>query len=59
MDREYWTKALRAAKRDHVEDGGDAEPESDDEEDSPPVVVDFVRPKLVAPRRGLQPSRVD
>jgi hypothetical protein len=42
-----------------VEDGGDAEPDADDEEDGPPVVVDFVRPKLVAPRRGLRPGRVD
>jgi hypothetical protein len=35
------------------------EPDADDEEDGTPVVVDFVRPKLVAPRRGLRPGRVD
>jgi hypothetical protein len=40
-----------------LEEGSDAEPDADDEEDGPPVVVDFVRPKLVAPRRG--PGRVD
>jgi hypothetical protein len=42
-----------------LEDGGDDEPDADDEEDGPPVVVDFVRPKLMAPRRGLGSGRVD
>jgi hypothetical protein len=36
-----------------LEDGGDAEPEADDEEDNPPIVVDFVRPKMVARKRAL------
>ena len=42
-----------------LEDGADAEPDVDDEEDGPPVVVELVRPKPVAPRRGLRPGRVD
>jgi hypothetical protein len=28
-------------------EGGDDEPEADDEEDGPPVVVDLVRPKVI------------
>ena len=42
-----------------LEDGGEGEPDADDEKDGPPVVVDFVRPKLVAARRGLGSGRVD
>jgi hypothetical protein len=42
-----------------AEDGGDAEPNADDEEDGTPVVVDFVRPKLLAPRRGPGSGRID
>jgi hypothetical protein len=30
-----------------LEDVGDDEPDADDEEDGPPVVVDLVRPKVV------------
>ena len=42
-----------------LEGGGDDEPDADNEEDGPPVVVDFMRPKRVAPRRGLGSGRVD
>ena len=35
-----------------LEDGGDDEPEPDDEEDGLPVVVEFVRPKGVERRRA-------
>ena len=41
-----------------LEDGGDDEPDAEDEEDGP-VVIDFVRPKLVAPRQGPGSGRVD
>jgi hypothetical protein len=34
-------------------DAGELEPDPDDEEDAPPVVVELVRPKLVARRRAL------
>ena len=36
-----------------LEDGSDAEPDAEDEEDGPPVVVEFVRPKLVERRRAV------
>jgi hypothetical protein len=42
-----------------LEDGGDGEPDADAEEDGPPVVVEFVRPKLVERRRALASSCVD
>jgi hypothetical protein len=38
-----------------LEHGGDDEPDADDEEDGPPVVVDFVGPKVT--RRQRMPSR--
>ena len=38
-----------------LEDGVDAEPDPDDEEDEPPVRPDLVRPKLIRWRRD--PSR--
>jgi hypothetical protein len=34
-------------------DAAELEPESDDEEDGPPVVVELVRPKLFGRRRGV------
>jgi hypothetical protein len=37
-----------------VEDEGDDEPEADDEEDGPPVVIELVRPKMVRGRRALE-----
>jgi hypothetical protein len=40
-----------------LEDGGDDEPDADDEEDGPPVVVDLVRPKMVGRRRALSLAR--
>ena len=40
-----------------LEDGADAEPTEDDEEDGPPVLLlDLVRPKTVGRRRGLGPG---
>ena len=36
-----------------LEDGGDDEPDADDEEDGPPVVVDLVQPKVIRLRRAL------
>jgi hypothetical protein len=30
-----------------LEDGGNSEPDADDEEDGPPVLIEFVRPKVV------------
>jgi hypothetical protein len=36
-----------------LEQGGDDEPDADDEEDGPPVVVDLVRPKLVRRMRAF------
>jgi hypothetical protein len=35
------------------EEGSDGEPDADAEEDGPPVVVDFVRPKIVERRQAL------
>jgi hypothetical protein len=42
-----------------LEDGGDGEPDADAEEEGPPVVVEFVRPKLVERRRALASGCVD
>ena len=42
-----------------LEDGADDEPDADDEEDGPPVVVELVRPKMVARRRVLTFGWVD
>jgi hypothetical protein len=40
-----------------LEDGGDDEPDADDEENGLPVAVDLVRPKVVERRRAsLQPA---
>ena len=36
-----------------LEDGGDDEPDADDEENGSPVAVDLVRPKVVRRRRAL------
>jgi hypothetical protein len=36
-----------------LEDGGHAEPDADDEEDGPPVVIDLVRTKVVERRRAV------
>jgi hypothetical protein len=33
-----------------LENGGDSEPDADDEEDGPPVVVDLVRRKVIVAR---------
>ncbi len=41
-----------------LEDGGDAEPEPDDEEDGPPVRPDLVRP-IVERRRVVPFGRID
>ena len=41
-----------------LEDGGDAEPEPDDEEDGPPVRPDLVRP-IVERRRVIPFGKVD
>jgi hypothetical protein len=35
-----------------LEDGGDDEPDADDEEDGPPVVVELVRPTVIGRRRA-------
>ena len=37
----------------------DGEPDADAEEDGPPVVIELVRPKVVAPRRAPASSWVD
>ena len=42
-----------------LEDGGDDEPDADDEEDGPPVLIEFMRPKMVGRRRALPSGRVD
>jgi hypothetical protein len=42
-----------------LENGADAEPDPDDEEDGPPVVVELVRPKMVERRRVVAFGRVD
>jgi hypothetical protein len=42
-----------------LEDEGDGEPEADDEDDGPPVVVELVRPKMVERRRAVASGRVD
>jgi hypothetical protein len=34
------------------QDYGDAEPDVDDEEDGPPVMVELVRPKIIRRRRA-------
>jgi hypothetical protein len=36
-----------------LEDGGDDEPDADDEEDRAPVLIELVRPKLVARRPAV------
>jgi hypothetical protein len=36
-----------------LEDGGDGEPDADDEEDGLPVVVDLMRPKMLERRRAV------
>jgi hypothetical protein len=41
-----------------LEDGGDGEPDDHAEEDYPPVVVELIRPKMVARRRALAPGWV-
>jgi hypothetical protein len=40
-------------------EAADLEPEPDDEDDGSPVVVEFVRPKLVERRRAIAFGRVD
>jgi hypothetical protein len=44
-----------------LEDGADAEPDADDDEDGPPLTVELVRPKVVRRRRApsLASGRVD
>jgi hypothetical protein len=42
-----------------LEDRGDDEPDADDEEDSAPVVVELVRPKVVHRRRVMPFGRID
>ena len=42
-----------------LEDGADAEPDLDDEDDCPPVVIDIVRPKTVERRRVRAFGQVD
>jgi hypothetical protein len=42
-----------------LEDGGDAEPDVDDEEDDLPVRMDLLRPKMMGRRRVLASGRVD
>jgi hypothetical protein len=32
---------------------GDAEPDTDDEENGPPIAVNFMRPKMVERRRAI------
>ena len=41
------------AEATELEDGGDVEPDADDEEDGPPVVVELARPKVVRLRRAM------
>jgi hypothetical protein len=41
-----------------LEDGADAESDADDEEDGPPVVVEFVRPKIDGAKAGIRPDRL-
>ena len=36
-----------------LEDGGDDEPDADDEEDGPPVVLDLLRTRVVERRRAV------
>ena len=40
-------------------DAAELEPEPDDEEDGPPVVLELVRPKMVERRRVWRSGRVD
>ena len=47
------------AEATELEDGSDREPEPDDEEDGPPVVVDLMSPKTVERRRALASGCVD
>jgi hypothetical protein len=47
------------AEEAELEDGGDDEPDADDEEDGSAVVVEFVRPKMVARGRALASRWVD
>jgi len=42
-----------------LEDGADAEPDADDEEDGLPVLIEFVRPKRVERRRARASGCVD
>jgi hypothetical protein len=42
-----------------LEDGGDGEPDADDEGDGPPVLIELVRPKMVEQRRALPSGSVD
>ena len=36
-----------------LENGGDEEPDPDDEQDAPPTVIELMRPKVIRPRRAL------
>ena len=40
------------AKPAELEDGGDDEPDADDEEDGPPVVIELVPPKVISRGRS-------
>ena len=40
-----------------LEEGGDDEHDVDDEEDGPPVVLEFVGPKMLERRRALASAR--
>ena len=42
-----------------LEDGGDDEPDADGDGDGPPVLVEFVPPKMVERRRALASGCVD
>lgn len=42
-----------------LEDGGDGEPDADHEEDGAPVLIELVRPKMVARRPALASGCVD
>ena len=42
-----------------LEDGGGDEPEPDDEDDGPPVLLDLARPKVVQRRQVIPFGRVD
>jgi hypothetical protein len=58
-DRVLETLMIFDAEAADLEDRGDDEPEPDEEEDGPPVVVELVRPKVMERRRVIPFRRVD